>query len=164
MPLRNAFFKILSPPAVLPERKSTSAAGFDLCSSEETLIQPGEVKKIKTGLALALEDENFCAFIYPRSSTIIKHNLLVVTGIIDADYRGELQIVVKNLNDVQVCLPAQVAIAQLLFQKVEAPTVVSVPALSSTERGGRGFGSTDLPASPDQGHTTWRSWDPKHCF
>jgi len=134
-------FKKLDPRAILPTRGSAAAAGLDLYSIEVVNLQSLERKLVRTGLAVAIP-EGFYGRIAPRSGLATKNGIDVLAGVIDADYRGEIQCLLHNTGRETVELPAQAKICQLIIEKIITPTPVLVDDLTNTTRGSGGFGST----------------------
>lgn len=134
-------FKKLDPRATLPTRGSAAAAGLDLFSIEVVNLQSRERKLVRTGLAVAIP-EGFYGRIAPRSGLATKNGIDVLAGVIDADYRGEIQCLLHNTGEETVELAAQAKICQLIIEKIITPTPVLVDDLTSTTRGSGGFGST----------------------
>ena len=134
-------FKKLDPRAILPTRGSAAAAGLDLYSIEVVNLQSLERKLVRTGLAVAIP-EGFYGRIAPRSGLATKNGIDVLAGVIDADYRGEIQCLLHNTGHDTVELPAQAKICQLIIEKIITPTPVLVDDLTNTARGSGGFGST----------------------
>ena len=130
---------------VLPEYKTVGASGMDLCAgiSEPITIKPLERKLIPTGLKIELE-HGFEAQIRPRSGLSIKHGITLINcvGTIDEDYRGEIQIPVVNLSNVEYTILPDERIAQMVIAKYEQADIEVVTELSDTVRGEGGFGST----------------------
>lgn len=129
----------------LPEYATTGSSGMDIRAflTSPISMAPMERVLIPTGLFLALP-ENWEAQIRPRSGLAIKQGLtcLNTPGTIDADYRGELKVILINLsNETQVISDGD-RIAQMVFQKVEKVTLEKVETLEATERGAGGFGHT----------------------
>jgi len=129
----------------LPEYATTGSSGMDIRAflTNPITMAPMERVLIPTGLFLALP-ENWEAQIRPRSGLAIKQGLtcLNTPGTIDADYRGELKVILINLsNETQVISDGD-RIAQMVFQKVEKVILEKVETLASTERGAGGFGHT----------------------
>ncbi len=127
----------------LPTYAHDDDAGLDLAASVAVRLAPGERAAVPTGLAVAIPS-GWVGLVHPRSGLARRHGLTVANapGTIDAGYRGELQVLLINLGDEVVDLAAGDRIAQLLVQQVGRAEVVEVEALSDTERGEGGFGST----------------------
>lgn len=129
----------------LPSYATEHAAGADLRAavSEEVIVQPGERALIPTGIAMALPD-GFEAQIRPRSGLALKHGITVLNtpGTIDADYRGEVGIILINHGD----LPFHIHRGDRIAQMIIAPFVQAAwqesDTLSETARGAGGFGSS----------------------
>jgi dUTP pyrophosphatase len=134
-------FKKLDPRATLPTRGSAAAAGLDLYSIEVVNLQSMERKLVRTGLAVAIP-EGFYGRIAPRSGLATKNGIDVLAGVIDADYRGEIQCLLHNTGRETVELPAQAKVCQLIIEKIITPAPVLVDDLANTTRGSGGFGST----------------------
>ena len=131
----------------LPRYESAQAAGMDIrCNIAEAItLQPMERKLIPTGLYIALPD-GYEAQIRPRSGLALKHGLTVLNspGTIDADYRGEVGVILINLSgEAQTIEPGE-RICQMVIAKHERPEVVEVTELSETERGAGGFGHSGV--------------------
>lgn len=133
--------KILDERARLPRRAHPNDAGLDLTPLGSWFIWPGQTKKFKTGIAVAIHPGHF-GLLVGRSSTKMR-GLDIITSVIDADYRGDVAIVVTNASrDVQRVVQGEF-VAQLIILPCETPDLVIVDELSETERGDKGFGSTD---------------------
>lgn len=133
--------------ATLPVRMTPLAAGLDLfaCLRSGTVeLEPGARALIPTGWAIALEP-GFEAQVRPRSGLALRHGVTVLNapGTIDADYRGELQVLLVNLGGELVRIAHRVRIAQLVVAEVAMVEVIEVEELpESLGRGVGGFGST----------------------
>jgi dUTP pyrophosphatase len=139
--------KPLHPKAKIPHTMSEWAAGYDLyaaCDADVT-IRPGERKLIPVGFALELP-QGVEAQIRPRSGLAHKAGITVLNapGTIDADYRGEIKILLINLGQEAHTIIEGDRIAQMLFSVVQKVHFELKTQLSSTERGQGGFGSTGL--------------------
>ena len=131
----------------LPDYMSPNAAGMDLPAAvkEETVLNPGERKLISTGFSVALPP-GFEAQIRPRSGLALKHgvSLLNAPGTIDADYRGEVGIILINLGTSPFVVKRGDRIAQMIINKVYQAHLELTSELSSTERNEGGFGHTGI--------------------
>lgn len=129
----------------LPERATAAAAGFDLRArvDEPLTLAPGERALVPTGIALALPEDHE-AQVRPRSGLAIRHGLTLLNapGTIDADYRGEVMVVLANLGQQPFTLRRGERIAQLVVQRVTPVEWVEVHELPETPRGAGGFGHT----------------------
>lgn len=132
--------------AKMIKRATKGSAGMDLhaCIDEDITINPGEIKIIPTGLAIALENENYVAYIYARSGLAIKHGITLANcvGVIDSDYRGEVCVGLTNISKESYTIKADERIAQLVIAPISICETVEVEELDDTERGEGGFGST----------------------
>ena len=134
-------FKQLHADALLPARGSAHAAGLDLQSLAPVRLSPKQRILVRTGLAVAIP-EGYYGRIAPRSGLATKRGIDVLAGVIDADYRGEIQCLLYNTGDEIVELPAQTKICQLIIERIVTPTAVWADDLPGTVRGDGGFGST----------------------
>jgi len=134
-------FKQLDPRAVLPRRGSARSAGLDICSIEDLEIGPRQRIAARTGLAVAIPP-GFYGRVAPRSGLAAKNGLDVLAGVIDSDYRGEVQCLLYNTSDEKIILPAGNKICQLIVEQIIMPEAVWATDLEETVRGAGGFGST----------------------
>lgn len=129
----------------LPQKMSSLASGFDLHAAvnEPVTLQPGDRMLIPTGFALAMPDE-LEAQIRPRSGLAYKHGITTLNspGTIDADYRGEVKVLLINHGKEPFTIERNERIAQMVFQVVPAVQLLEVDELSETVRGTGGFGHT----------------------
>jgi dUTP pyrophosphatase len=130
--------------ARLPERAYAGDAGLDLATCEAVRLGPGERALVPTGLAVAIP-EGYAGFVQPRSGLAARDGITVVNspGLVDAGYRGELQVVLLN-TDRERTFTAEAGerIAQLVVLAVPELTLREVADLPPSERGVRGFGSS----------------------
>jgi dUTP pyrophosphatase len=128
-----------------PSRATSGSSGFDLraCLDEPLELAPGERRLVPTGVALELP-AGWEAEVRPRSGLAIRHGLTLVNtpGTIDADYRGEIRVILINLGQEPVRIMRGDRIAQLVPQRLAPATLVEVDELSETGRGAGGFGHT----------------------
>ena len=132
---------------LLPRLATAGSAGADLvaaCTAPVTLA-PGAFAKVPTGIAIALP-AGFEAQVRPRSGLAARFGVTVLNapGTIDADYRGEISVVLINHGPEPFLIERGMRIAQLVVARVEPVTFDVVAALSETPRGGAGFGSTGI--------------------
>jgi len=131
----------------LPAYETNASAGLDVRAnlSENVVLKPMERTLIKTGLFLEIPVGYECQ-VRPRSGLALKKGLTVLNtpGTIDADYRGEVGVILINLSNETVILENGERIAQLVFAQVEQAEWVKTEILSETERGVGGFGSTGI--------------------
>jgi dUTP pyrophosphatase len=133
-----------NPDLPLPARQTEGSAGYDVASAEpDFVLRAGERRLISTGLEMELPPGVECQ-IRPRSGLALKHGITLPNSpaTIDPDYRGELRVIVWNAGTDDVPVPRGTRIAQLVFARFEAPEVMEAEALSATDRGTAGFGST----------------------
>jgi len=135
--------KRLSQNAILPTRGSTFAAGLDLYSLTSQLIPKNSRALIKTGLSVAIPTNHY-GRIAPRSGLALNSGIDVGAGVVDSDYRGEVCVLLFNFGEADFLVAEGMRIAQIIIEKILIPTVVEVEALSDTNRGAGGFGSTGL--------------------
>ncbi len=132
-------------PHPLPAYETPLSAGMDLRAYLEApvTLQPGERKLIPTGLYIALP-EGYEAQIRPRSGLAYKHGITLLNspGTIDADYRGEIKVILANLSDKPFTVHDGDRIAQMVIARYEQAHWQLTDQLDETERGAGGFGST----------------------
>jgi dUTP pyrophosphatase len=134
----------LDPELPAPSYARYGDAGADLMTAIDVDLAPGERAVVPTGAAIALP-EGYAGFVHPRSGLAARCGLALVNapGTIDAGYRGEIQVVVVNLDPAQpIRLRRGDRIAQLVIQRVERARFVEVDALPDSPRAAGGFGST----------------------
>jgi len=127
----------------LPTRATAQAAGMDLVAAVEVSLAPGERKLVPTGLKVAVP-AGYELQLRPRSGLALKHGITLpnTPATIDADYRGELQVILMNLGHEPFTVRRGDRIAQMLVQRVEAVAFREVEVLPESGRGEGGFGST----------------------
>lgn len=134
-------------PLPLPRYQTEGAAGMDLLADidGEWTLQPLERRAVPTGLAIALPP-GFEAQVRPRSGLALRHGVTCLNspGTIDADYRGEVQVILANLSGTAFSLKRGERIAQLVVAPVVRAALVEVEVLPATTRGSGGFGSTGV--------------------
>lgn len=134
--------------AVLPVRKTALAAGYDLSSCEAKTIPPKGTALVKTGLIMACPEGTY-GRVAPRSGLALKHSIDVGAGVIDADYRGEVGVILFNFGTKDFEIKEGDRIAQLVLEKIELSEVLEVQELDETVRGEGGFGSTGVEAEDE---------------
>ncbi|HZH09548.1 MAG TPA: dUTP diphosphatase [Microvirga sp.] len=133
----------------LPRYETAGAAGLDLLAANPAdtpvVLAPMERRLVPTGLVLQLE-QGYEAQIRPRSGLAFKHGITVLNapGTIDADYRGEVQVLLVNLSTEPFTITRGMRIAQMIVAPVTTVDLVEVSAVDETARAGGGFGSTGL--------------------
>jgi len=135
--------QLLHPDAVAPARTRRGDAGHDLRAVEPAEIAPGERALVPTGIAIALPPGTE-AQVRPRSGLARQHGVTVLNspGTVDADYRGEIQVLLINHGDEPLAITRGMRIAQLVVAQVTRIELQEVAELDRTTRGVRGFGST----------------------
>ncbi|KAL3505291.1 hypothetical protein ACH5RR_035132 [Cinchona calisaya] len=139
------FFRVkkLSDKAILPSRGSPLSAGYDLSSAAETKVPARGKALIPTDLSIAVAEGTY-ARIAPRSGLTWKNSIDVGAGVIDADYRGPIGVILFNHSDVDFEVKPGDRIAQLIIEKIVTPEVEEFDDLDATVRGSGGFGSTGV--------------------
>jgi dUTP pyrophosphatase len=130
----------------LPSRAHPGDAGFDLQTTVDVELGPGERAVVPTGLAIALP-RGYAAFVHPRSGLAANYGVTVVNtpGTVDAGYRGEIKVILFNTDRSNpVRFNRGDRIAQLVIQRVESPVFHEVTVLPGSSRGDGGHGSTGL--------------------
>ena len=131
----------------LPAYATSQSAGMDLRANIDTpiVLQPMERRRIPTGLHIALP-AGFEAQVRPRSGLALKHGLTVLNspGTVDADYRGEIMVLLINLSSSPFTVNDGERIAQMVIARHEQATFVEVEELDETERGEGGYGHTGM--------------------
>ena len=129
----------------LPAYETASSAGMDLRAflDADVVLKPFERKLIPTGLYIELPD-GYEAQIRPRSGLAIKSGITVLNspGTIDADYRGEIKVIIINLSNQDFTIKSGERICQMVIAKHEKAEFIEVEEISETERGAGGFGHT----------------------
>ena len=129
----------------LPERATAHAAGFDLRAAVDGSLEiaPGERARVPTGIAVAIP-QGFEAQVRPRSGLAWRHGVILpnAPGTIDADYRGEIQVLVLNAGNAAVRIERGDRIAQLVVQRVPEVALIEAEELPDSARGDGGFGHT----------------------
>lgn len=134
----------LDPAARLPGHANEGDAGYDLYALEAAELGPGERSMVGTGIAVEIPPGH-AGLVLPRSGTAARHGIALVNapGLIDSGYRGELRVLLLNTDRSE---PFRVQpgdrIAQLVLVRVETPAVEEVAALTRSDRGEDGFGSS----------------------
>ena len=137
--------KLLTDTARLPRRITDGSAGYDLSAdlTQPEEIAPGEVRMLRTGVAVALP-AGTVGLVFGRSGLGVRHVIVPANavGVIDADYRGELMVGLRNQGSTPYMVQPGERIAQLVVVPVLTPELEPVPDLGETARGENGFGST----------------------
>jgi len=140
--------KRLSETATIPTRASAGAAGYDLASAKAVVV-PARGKAIcPTDLSIACPPGTY-GRIAPRSGLAWKHHIDIGAGVIDADYRGNVGVVLFNHAETDFKVEVGDRIAQLILERIEIADVEEVQDLQDTQRGAGGFGSTGVSSQPE---------------
>lgn len=139
--------KLISQLAKLPEKMSDASSGYDLytANSESISLKPGTIKMVPTGIAISLPS-GYEAQIRPRSGLAIRHGIGILNspGTIDADYRGEIKVILFNFGDKEFVIEPGMRIAQMVISQYENVEFLEVDELDETVRGSGGFGHTGV--------------------
>lgn len=133
--------KRLTKNAIIPKKGSVLSAGFDMYASETCKVPSKGKLLIKTGISMAIP-YGFYGRIAPRSGLACKKFIDVGAGVVDADYRGEVRVLLFNFGDEDFEILEGDRIAQIILEQIAMVEVEEVEELDSTERGDGGFGST----------------------
>ena len=135
------------PDAIVPTKGSANAAGFDLYSLTGHTIKPNHVVIVDTGIIASFPKGTY-GRIASRSGLASKHFIQVQGGVIDADYRGRLQVILHNFGNNDFTILKHDKIAQLIIEKNASPPINVVPEMDKTVRSDKGLGSTGLHKEP----------------
>mmetsp|Transcript_13926 Transcript_13926/g.23687 ORF Transcript_13926/g.23687 Transcript_13926/m.23687 type:complete len:181 (-) Transcript_13926:125-667(-) len=141
--------KKLDPKAMIPQRGSEQAAGYDIYALEEKVVPAKGKALISTGIAMAIPEGNY-GRIAPRSGLAAKNFIDVGAGVIDSDYRGEVKVLLFNFGDSDFKVSVHDRVAQLIIEKYTMTEICEIDDLSSTVRGEGGFGSTGVNQKLEQ--------------
>lgn len=132
----------------LPSYATSASAGVDLCAdlNDSVTLSPGENVKIPTGLAIELPGPHVVALVFARSGLASRFGVGLTNGVgvIDSDYRGEIQVLMQNLGDQPLKINPGDRIAQMVFMPIFKAVFEEVSELEETARGTGGFGSTGI--------------------
>ena len=131
-----------------PSYETQHAAGMDVVAAEDVTLQPGGRHAVATGFAMAIP-VGYEVQVRPRSGLALKHGISLpnTPGTIDADYRGELKVILINLGNAPFVIARGDRIAQLVAAPVQMARFAEVEELDATVRGSGGFGSTGVSSS-----------------
>lgn len=138
----------ISDDAIVPERAYSEASGYDLFSIEDKILEPGEYALIHTGWNIELSSGTE-AQVRPKSGLALKHGITVLNtpGTIDADYRGEIGVILINHGLKGYKIEKGSKIAQLVISKTCDTQLTFSTSLTESARGARGFGSSGVKTS-----------------
>jgi dUTP pyrophosphatase len=148
--MNNLKIRILDESAIAPIRAHATDAGLDLSSCQEYIIYPDEMKVVSTGIAIAL-DQGYVGLVFSRSGMgKVRVNLANAVGVIDANYRGEIKVMVQNEGTEPFRISKYDRIAQLVITPIVTPSVElftgPLEEWNNTDRGTSGFGSSGFSA------------------
>jgi dUTP pyrophosphatase len=138
--------KLLDKSLPLPGYAHKGDAGLDLYSAADMVIKPYERRLVPTGIKMTIP-EGYAGFVQPRSGLAIKHGIALVNspGLIDSGYRGEISVILINLDkDNDFTIKKGDKICQLVIKKIEQAELIETEYLDLSDRGEGGFGSTGL--------------------
>jgi dUTP pyrophosphatase len=135
----------LSENAITPTRGSDQAAGLDLYSASTIEIAPKQKALVSTGLAIECPYGTY-GRIAPRSGLAVKYFIDVGAGVIDSDYRGDVEVLLFNLGNKPFKVQRGDRIAQLIIERIMLPEIEIVDVLCESKRGENGFGSSNIDA------------------
>ena len=145
--MKEILIKRLSKNIPLPKYKTDGSSGLDIAADikKNIEIKPGKTEIIPTGLAVSIP-KNFEIQIRPRSGLAAKNQISILNtpGTIDADYRGELKVILINLGNKSFLVEKGLRIAQIVLCPIIKANIKEVDTLDDTKRGSRGFGSTGV--------------------
>lgn len=153
-PAVDVLIRRVDPAVPLPAYAHPGDAGVDLVTTEPAELAPGERKMLPTGVSIALPD-GYAAFVHPRSGLAARCGVALVNspGTVDAGYRGEIKVIVVNLDPLETVRFERLdRIAQLIVQQVEKVRFHEVEELPGSARGGGGFGSSGGHAGSADAH------------
>ena len=132
-----------------PAYATTGAAGLDIVAAEDVVLGPGDRHPVATGFAVAIP-AGYEIQVRPRSGLALKYGVtcLNTPGTIDADYRGEIMVILANLGNQPFAVKRGERIAQLVPAEVTTARILEVETLDDTARGAGGFGSTGRHSLP----------------
>ena len=143
--------KRLDPALELPAYAYPGDAGLDLRAAQPAVLKPFERRAIPCGIALGLP-RGYAGFVLPRSGLAAKHGISIVNapGLIDSDYRGEVKVILVNLDaETPFSIERGDRIAQLVILPVPVISLKEADELNETDRGAGGFGSSGVGENPD---------------
>ena len=143
--LKNIKIKLLNNNAKIPVKATEDASGYDIFSCEDCILKKKSYKLISTGIIIELE-KGLEAQVRPRSGLAIKHGITVLNspGTIDADYRGEVKVILINHSNKDFEIKKEMRIAQMVFSEIINVNLIKSENINKTSRDFGGFGSTGL--------------------
>ncbi|PCH35367.1 dUTP diphosphatase [Wolfiporia cocos MD-104 SS10] len=154
---------VVEPQGKLPTRGSQEATGYDLYAAEELEIPMGGWKLVPTGVKMKIPKGSY-GKLTGRSGNALQHGLMVHPGVIDSDYRGTVGAIIYNYSKNNHRIVPGMRIAQIVFEKHLTPDIKEVTDLKETERGEKGFGSTDQTEDTEWRLYTEEEHEAIRCF
>ena len=148
--MRPLKFKRIGEESRRPTKGSIDSAGYNLYSAEETEVLSWKRKVVGTQIAIKVP-QGMYGCIAPRSGLAAKHGIDVGAGVINADYQGEVKILLINHSDIKFDIKKGDRIAQLILEKISLAELNKVSELDETQRGKEGFGSTSVSEDKEKG-------------
>lgn len=149
----NLVVRLINEDAILPQRMSHGAVGYDIAITEAAEILPGQQKLLPTGISLQVPN-GFYAHLFIKSGVALRKGLILNAGVIDPDYTGELKLLLLNPTGIPVHVQAGEFIAQAVLQAITTPPVQEAQALQLTLRGARAFGEMTSTVTAPTEETT----------
>ena len=134
--------KVLNDDATLPTQAHDTDAGIDLYASKKEIVVGGSVKRIETGIALGIP-KGYFAKVFDRSGFGMKSSISFKAGVIDEGYTGEVGLIAANTGPYPVTIEKGTKVAQIVLLPYPKVQIKEVKTLGKTDRGDKGFGSTD---------------------
>jgi deoxyuridine 5'-triphosphate nucleotidohydrolase len=135
--------KRLTSDAIMPFRKTILSAGFVISANESIVIPRRSRVVVKTGLSITCPPGTY-GRIAPLREMVVSNSIYVGAGVIDADYRGEIGVILFNFDDVPFTVMKGEGIAQMILEKIYVGDIMEVNQLATTKRGSDGYGSTGI--------------------
>ena len=139
--------QLLSLNARFPTRGTAEAAGYYLCSAEQTVISPQSRAKVSTKISILVTPGTYRR-IAPRSGVAMKHSIDIAAGVLDVDYKGPVLVGLINNSNIPFQVKVGDRIAQLILEYMQTPEMSKVDSLPETVRGNKGFGGTGVAETP----------------
>ena len=131
----------------IPQYSTSGSCGLDLRANikHAATVRKGQRVLVPLGIKIAVP-QGYGAFVIPRSGLALKHGITITNtpGLIDSDYRGEINAIIENLNDLSFIIEPEMRIAQMVIIELPKVHFIEVEELESTDRGENGFGSTGI--------------------
>lgn len=129
--------------AKIPHFSIKGDAAMELYSVKDLVVKPGEIVSCETGIAMAIPD-GYVGLIWDKSGIAVKGGVKTMGGVIDSNFRGQIGVIMTNLNSKDYKIKKGDKVAQILIQKIECPMIEEVEELDDTDRGDGRYGSTGM--------------------